>query len=77
MLTVVPPPDRFAEARELLDMVNLGRPSLVALAEILLPLLLAVVLLSAGCEWAGGLSLGAAVSFALSRFGPSGWPGKR
>ena len=82
MLSLVQPSvaaqsDRLADARDLLRIVELGRPNWRVLGEILLPLLLAVCLLSVGCNWAAGLLLGVAVSLMLSRYGPRGWPGKR
>lgn len=75
MLTIVPPPDRFTEARELLWAVEELR--VWTLAEVLLPLLLGVCLLAAGSPQVGGLLLGVAAALALSRFGPSWWPGRR
>lgn len=65
------------EVRTVIRVVETGRPTMWALFELLVLPLLALSLLAAGCEWAGGLLLGAAVSLALSRYGPRWWPGRR
>jgi hypothetical protein len=76
-LTVVPPyeRDRLADARELLRLAEYTRAATLWLCG-LLPLVLGVVLMLSGLHW-GGLLVGGAVSLALSRYGPSWWPGRR
>ena len=68
--------DRLADARELLRMVEIGRPTMWTLTLTVLALLAAALLLT-GVAWAAGLTIGAAVSLSLHRNGPSWWPGRR
>lgn len=75
VLSLVEPGDRFADARQLLYIGELSRPSPVVVAVLVLTLL-AAVLIAAGQVWAWSL-IGAAVSLALSRYGPHWWPGRR
>lgn len=72
MLTLVTDHDRFADAQMLL---RVGDAAQLTLQPVLL-FLLGVVLLSAGQVWAFSF-VGAAVALALSRYGPSWWPGRR
>jgi hypothetical protein len=76
MLSLVQPPD-LCDERQLLRFVESTRLNWAATAEALLPLLLAVIMLSVSCNWAAGLALGVAISLALSRYGPHRWPGRR
>jgi hypothetical protein len=71
-----PAPDRFGEARELLRLVEMGRPSVWVLCLAVLALL-AVSLLAAGVFPLAGLLTGAVLSLALCHYGPSWWPGRR
>jgi hypothetical protein len=78
VLTLVPQAntDRLAEARELLRLVEFGRPALWVLCELLLLPLLGVGLLLVGL-YLGYAVIGGAVALGLSRYGPCWWPGKR
>jgi hypothetical protein len=66
----------FDEARELLRLVEIGRPTMWT-SSLCVLVLLAVVLLAAGVAWAAGLTVGVAVSLSLHRNGPHWWPGRR
>lgn len=79
MLTLVTQPgsyDRLGEARQVIHLVEMGRPFLwPAVTAVLLMLGLAMV--AVGAYPMAGLLLGAATSLALCRYGPSWWPGRR
>ena len=74
MLTLVRPDQQASEARDLLRMV--GALPTPEWALLLVLALLGVCLMGGGSYW-GGLLTGLAVSLALSRYGPSWWPGRR
>lgn len=73
---VTPVPPDLREARELLRIVELSRYSMWTVAIIAL-VVLAVTSLMVAAYPLAGLSIGAAVSLSLCRYGPSWWPGRR
>lgn len=75
MLTLVQPPDQFADAHLLRRAGEVSQSSLLLLLFVLLPVL-AAGLWAAGHAWACPV-IGAAVALALSRYGPHWWPGRR
>lgn len=75
MLTLVRPDSQTNEARELLRLVSSWESLVWAVGLVLAPLM-GLALLAAGYPW-GGVLIGATVSLALSRYGPSWWPGRR
>lgn len=78
MLTLVPysTTRQFADARELMSLIESTRLSLLLVVELILLPLLAVVLLATGLVWGWSL-IGATLAFALRRYGPRWWPGKK
>lgn len=66
----------FDEARELLRLVEIGRPTMWT-SSLCVLVLLAFVLLAVGVVWAGSFLTGGAIALTLSRYGPRWWPGRR